>query len=140
MNKKVYILSFILLAYSCMLVHNFIPHHHHESFSEAKHHHEHDPTDHDHGHENSGGDNDASNQLFHLDHTGNAKTEVFISHSGDISLIKAKSSLPISILNKINFSSTKVPKLRHPDFSRLLVLSDQFQSSFTLRGPPAFII
>lgn len=138
MNKKTYILSFLLLAYSVMLVHNFIPHHHHESLSEAKHHHDHEQTD--HNHENSEGDSDETNQIFHLDHAGNAKNEVFVSHSGDISIIKAKSSLPITILNKIHFNSAKVHKPRHPDFSGLLVLSEQYQSSFTLRGPPDFYI
>lgn len=136
MNKKTYILSFLLLAYSVMLAHAFIPHQHTERNSEAAHQHD---QGHPHQHPESEDDgNDASNiSLFHVHNSGNGTTEDFISQSTNSCFSKInKSSLLIAVLNNINFNSTTVTKPRHPDFLGLLVLSDQFQSSFTLRGPP----
>lgn len=138
MNKKTYILSFLLLVYSVLLAHAFIPHQHKESRSQIAHQHN---QEHPHQHQESEDDgNDASNvPLFHVHNSGNGTTEYLISHSANSCFSKInKSSLLIAILNKINcINSTGVLKPRHPDFLRLLVLSDQFQSSFTLRGPPA---
>lgn len=140
MNKKTYILSFLLLAYSVMLAHAFIPHQHRESRPEIAHQHD---QEHPHHHSESGDDsNDASNvPVFHVHNSGNGTTEEYINHFTNSCFVKInKSSLLIAILNKINFYSIKFPKPRHPDFLGILVLSYQFQSSFTLRGPPALII
>lgn len=120
-----------------MLAHAFIPHQHKESNSETAHQH-----DQEHPHQHPEGEddgNDASNvPLFHVHNSGNGTTEEFISHSANSCSSKInKGSLLNGILNKINFNSTAVTKPRHPDFLGLLVLSDEFQSSFTLRGPPA---
>lgn len=137
MNKKTYILSFLLLAYSVMLAHAFIPHQHFENLSETEHHHEQDQP---HHHPESGDDNDDESKfpLFHVHNSGNGTTEEYIAHSPNNCFVKInKNSLLVPILDKINFfNSTEVPKLWHPDFLGLLVLSDQFQSSVTLRGPP----
>ncbi|MEX2594106.1 MAG: hypothetical protein WD426_15130 [Anditalea sp.] len=141
MNKKTYILSFLLLAYSVMLAHAFIPHQHQENLSETEHHHE-QGQPHHHPENGDDKDNDSKFPLFHVHHSGNGTTEEYISHSANNCFVKInKSSLLIPTLNIVIFNGTEVPKLRHPDFLGLLVLSDQFQSSITLRGPPpAFII
>jgi hypothetical protein len=141
MNKKTYILSFLLLSYSVMLAHAFIPHQHFENLSETEHHHEQGQP---HHHPESGDDDndDSKLPLFHVHHSGSGTTEEYIAHSANNCFVKInKSSLLIPILNKIIFNGTEAPKLRQPDFLGLLVLSDQFQSSISLRGPPpAFII
>lgn len=50
MDKKVIISFLLLFAFSFLLAHNFIPHHHHEDVSEINHdkHHHHDSVEHHH--------------------------------------------------------------------------------------------
>src|SRR5680860_447763 len=110
MSKKTCILSFLLLAYSVMLAHAFIPHQHQERLSETEHHHGQGQP---HHHPESGDDNDDDSKfpLFHVHNSGNGTTEEYIAYSPNNCFVKInKSGLLVPILNKINFfNGTEVP-------------------------------
>ena len=137
MNRKNYILGFLTLAYFLVLAHAFIPHHHHESLSEVTHQHDHGE---DHQHPESSDDNKAEKlPISHLHHEGSEQAEAYIRHSSTNSFTTIKSCVLLACLAFNNFYFRDVPKPVHPEFLGLLVLSDHFQTSFTLRGPPVSV-
>ena len=126
-------LFFLLLAYVILLGHSIIPHHHHESHSEALTHH-----DIEHVHDDGHGSTDIGHLLSHLMHADEDFTRV-IHKVG--SQVFNRSTVIIATIVTDAFCFSLFPdttfQLKPPDTE--VNLSSIYQETSALRGPPSFL-
>jgi hypothetical protein len=137
MLKKAVIVYLLLLAYTCVLVHNLIPHHHRTFVSKHHHHHDQQHEEDDHHHDNDEDGKDANDHLFayHQHATPDSQIEHIISLP-EKGLVKSKiHSLPLSFFY-FHFKPPKIPdEPLRLNYVSCTILSF-YPSSCSLRAPP----
>jgi hypothetical protein len=135
MRSKHFILLGLLLAYLLVLVHEVIPHHHHDSLAEAEQHHQNEHTTHDHG------------DGHH--HDGHGHTPHFV-HPTDFGMFIASPQLQLSDVQQTQVMLATVVPFIIPAMvdgdARPLYFAEpppNLEASgtkvFALRGPPVFV-
>jgi hypothetical protein len=150
MLKKAVIVYLLVLAYTCVLVHNLIPHHHHTYTSDKQHHHqdEHHEEAHHHGDHNKEAphDQDEDNHENATDHVfayhQHTTTDSQIKHIVSLSensLFKSKiHTLPLSFFY-FHFKPPKIPdEPLRLNYISCTILSC-YPSSCSLRAPPSIL-
>lgn len=142
MNKKVIISFLLLFAFSFLLAHNFIPHHHHEDVSEKNHdkHHHHDSEKHHHKkeHDNKSEKHDENLPIELFSHT----STLFIHSELSISINRqgSKNLQPkLNLIGKIEsqYKQLKIPLAHKLSYFYLFDNSTQtYCYSNSHRGPP----
>ena len=143
MKKNNYIALVLLFVFSFILVHNIIPHHHHDEVSEInhhslshkseKHHHHHDNKEKNHHNEN-----DEPIALF--SHSTHILAFTEIVFSNDNSMQKTYSFNPIFQITDLVIKPTVVSIKRKPPNYIYVIPIQLFYSTHSLRGPPAFAV
>jgi len=133
MSKKTFISTILLFAISLVLVHNIIPHHHHDKVSDISHHeHHYDKQDHNHQ-----GENDEPIGFFsHTTHLITT-TELSFTFSNNNDFQKAQTLKQYIKNTDIVFRQPITPKKPEPTQYIFFAAKQSFKSAFSLRGPPA---
>lgn len=135
LNKKI-ILSFLLFAYSIILVHNIILHNHHDVSSQSNIHYTCNKTN-DHS-ENENKELSHCLLLFHH-HTTNENESCDACHFSVKTFIK----IPISSFfinpGKTFFTQLIIPESEHQTFIEFINDSKPFYILVSPRAPPAFL-
>ena len=132
MLKKYFSISLLFIAFSFLLSHQVVPHHHHDNEKLAKHYHEHG---HSHDHESEGHSHHFLDFFFSLLHHSGVDNHAVINHSVSNLLIKAK--LLSFVLPDICLLIKDDDPL--PEFWEHYQVSfpgQTFSKSLSLRGPP----
>lgn len=129
MSKKAFISIILLFTFSFVLVHNMIPHHHHDEVSEIGHHHHHDKQDHQ----------DTDDGLFDLfSHFSHCTTAEFSStHFYDFQ----KTQIAKQLIKSAGFvfRQLEIPLKPAPYHYTSLVVMRSYYSTQFLRGPPVLV-
>ena len=129
MSKKAFISIILLFTFSFVLVHNMIPHHHHDEVSEIGHNHHHDKQDHQ----------DTDDGLFDLfSHFSHCTTAEF-SSTHFYNFQKTQILKQFIENSDFVFRQLKIPLKPVPYHYIFIVPTQSYHSSYSLRGPPAFI-
>jgi len=136
MSKKTFISTILLFAFSFVLVHNIIPHHHHDEVSDISHHgHHHDKQD-----QNDQDENDEPIGFFsHFPHLINTN-EFSYTLSSNHNLQKTQTPKQFIKIADFVFRQLKIPikpELPHYIF---IAVKQSFYSSYSLRGPPVLFV
>lgn len=134
-NKKV-ILSFLFFAYSIILVHNIIPHNHHDDSSQSNIHYTCNKTN-DHS-ENENKDLSHCLLLFHH-HTTNENESCDACHFSVKTFIKISVSSFFIEPGKTFFTQLIIPESEHQTFIEFIDVLKPFYISVSPRSPPAFL-
>ena len=132
MPKKTIISTILLFAFSFVLVHNIIPHHHHDEISEIEHHHHHHHDKQDHQDKDDG----LFDLFSHLSHC--TTTEFSSTHIYNFQ----KTQILKQFIKNTDFAfrQLKIPLKPVPYHYIFLVATQSYYSTQFLRGPPAFIV
>jgi hypothetical protein len=114
---------FVAVAFSFLLAHDFVAHHHHDEFEIAQQHYDEDADHHDHSIFSFGDLDD--NYLSSQTHFSAAKTII-----------------PLWFLLSENFSSNNIQEFSNEDFAFAAEYPppEKFFPSFSHRGPPTFCL
>jgi hypothetical protein len=151
MVKRAIIVSLLLLAYTCVLVHNLIPHHHHQYSTHKSHHHDgqydHEEHHHHDNHSNTDHNSDDTDKKdpinhafgFHQHQSADKQIEHVLSLTHTHLKFKVKTLLlPVDLLN-FYLGPPKIPD-DPPESSYYSLLVRSFQPSFfSRRAAPAII-
>lgn len=136
MKKNNYISLVLLFVFSFMLVHNVIPHHHHDDISEINNHeheHHHDKKEKDHDHEND----EPIGSFSHPTHIASSTEFIYSNyHSSqktqNVNKVARTSNF---ILKQIIVSIKQDP----PDYFSVVTIN-HLHSTPSLRGPPVLSV
>ena len=135
MTKKANISIILSFVFSFVLVHNIIPHHHHDEISEIYNH------EHKHHHDKKGQDhhgNDEPIGLFsHPTHIL-APTEFIVS--SDESIQKNQYVKQFFLISDLVIEPIAIPILRKPPKYISAIPLQLFRSPCSRRGPPVFSV
>lgn len=136
MFKKYTAILFLTVAYAILLGHNIVPHHHHETLSEAELHHLYEHTTHHHGNGEAEG-HEHSPHLVHIDFSEDFRTSASttIDFPKQIISLFNFSPLTFSIISEANFCLAS----QHPE-NTFFIYSSPSSLAWGLRGPPVFFI
>lgn len=136
MSKKTIISTILLFAFSFVLVHNIIPHHHHDEVSGIENHEHH----HDKQGQNHHGENDEPIGLFsHLTHLITTP-ELSFTFSNNHSLQKTQTLKQVVKIANFAFRQLKIPIKPEPPPCIFIAAKQYFYSTHSLRGPPVFSV
>ena len=138
MSKKTFISTILLFAFSLVLVHNFIPHHHHDpghSGDISHHEHHHDKQDQDHQSEN----NEPIGFFSHLTHLITT-TEFSFTFSNNHNFQKTQTLKQYIKKTDFVFRQLKIPIKPEPPHYILIASKQSFYSTHSLRGPPVLSV
>ena len=140
-NKRVIFLS-LLLAYSLMLAHSLIPHHHHETPDEAVHHHNQHNNEHDHSNDHNHSHDNGDKQDGHATHfVHQPGINYYVPSTNDLLSFKPDILLDIfyivedEILPGLHNSALEITW--HPESPPPLLTNTS--STLFRRGPPVII-
>lgn len=137
-NKKLIIASLLLFAFSCVLLHSFIPHHHMDEAVEVKHH----QHGHDHAHADDLHDHNAiAHFIAHLLHLGGGINDAeFCGPQNEFRKHRLSSFSTVSFGIYSAAEEIVIDCLNLNCYASLFVCNSQLSSySFQLRGPPSFV-
>ena len=143
MNKNSFISIFLLLAFTFLLAHNFIPHHHHVDIVETDHRsHEHGHAHHHHSDSSDHKKNQEKKSHEDKEHESHfSYTDLVFTHSDLTNIFSKRKDLKIShptslLENQSAFSFQQVSIKEKPPLIIYEDLSELYSYSLSHRGPP----
>ena len=138
MQTKAYISIVLLFAFSLAMIHNIVPHTHIDEVSETVHHHDgtHEHHSHDKKYDENNEDDDSPFNFF--EHYSHLATTIELSFvfSSNIEL-NPSTNLTYCEATKIDFNQVILSAYKAPPKLFGWINSEQFDSTYSLRGPPS---
>lgn len=132
LNKKTAIF-FLTVAYAILLLHNIIPHHHHDNIKELTEHHHSDHHDHDTDHKG------LSHLLSHFIHSADSFTFP-TNHNITNTFTKQQLSFVAVLPNNFSPDDFLIPPLLNNSYAEQVIYISPHSHPSGLRAPPATFI